>query len=472
MTSTDRNTELLILGAGPGGYPAAFHAADLGMKVTLVDPEPNPGGVCLYRGCIPSKALLHVASFLHEVEQAPEWGIKLTKPKIEAGKLNQWKNGVVQHLTGGLGSLTKQRGIRYLQGKARLKNPNEAAITSAEGKTTNLSFDHAIVATGSVPASLPDLPESSRIMTSTEALDVSDIPATLLVVGGGYIGIELGQIYAALGTRVTLVEMLPEILPGVDRDLVKILERRLNKQFTAIHTKTKISGMSVTKKGIQATLEGQSDDQADFEKVLIATGRKPCTADIGLDDAGVEIGEDGFITVDDRRGTSRKTIYAVGDVAGEPMLAHKATHEARVAVEAIAGKKTVFEPNAIPFVVFSDPEIAWCGLSETNARQQGINIRSTSFPWKASGRAVTLSRSDGLTKMICHAETGRILGLGMAGHGAGELLAEGVLAMELGAVADDLAWTVHAHPTLSETLMEAAQAISGQSTHWKQKGTS
>lgn len=464
--SDKKQTDVLVIGAGPGGYPAAFHAADLGMTVTLVDPEANPGGVCLYRGCVPSKALLHVASFLHQVEQAPEWGLSLGQPDLDLDKLRSWKNKVVKNLTGGLGHLVRQRKIEYVQGTARLKDAHRATVTPQQGDAYDLKFDHAVVATGSVPASLPGLPDSDRVMDSRQALDLPEVPNTLLVVGGGYIGIELGQVYAALGSRVTLVEMLPGILPGADRDLVRLLSRRLDKQFDSVLTGTRVNEVKEHDGRLRVSFEGDRDSEGAFDKIMIAVGRRPLTRELGLSDAGIEVADNGWIEVDEQRRTSRDSVYAVGDVAGEPMLAHKATHEARVAIEAIAGKHSAFDPRAIPFVVFSDPEIAWCGLSQADAKERGASVQIATFPWAASGRAATLSRKDGLTKLVMDPESGRVLGAGIAGHGAGELLAEAVLAMEMGAVAEDLALTIHTHPTLSETVMEAAQGFKGVSTHF------
>ncbi len=464
-----KKTQLLVIGAGPGGYPAAFHAADLGMEVTLVDPEKNPGGVCLYRGCVPSKALLHITCFLHEVEQASRWGISVGDPEINSAKVEKWKQSVVKKLTGGLGQLCKQRKIHYIRGTARLKDPDTAVIEPSEGEQKELVFENAILATGSEPQTIPGVPDSSRVMTSRQALDVGDLPENLLVVGAGYIGLELGQVYASLGSKVTVVEMLPEILSGADRDLVKFLSKRLNRMFEGIHTETRVEKMEEKDDGVHVSFSGDKVKKNVFDKVMLAVGRKPLTDKVGIENTSIVVTDKGFVEVDGQRRTAENNIFALGDVAGEPMLAHKATHEARVAVEAIAGNKDVFEPKAIPFVVFSDPEIAWCGLTERQAEDKGLDVKVASFPWAASGRAVTLARTDGMTKIISDSETGRIIGVGIAGHNAGELLAEGVLAMEMGAVADDLALTIHTHPTLSETLMEASEAFSRHSTHYKGK---
>lgn len=462
----DNTTDLLVIGAGSGGYSAAFHAADLGMSVTLVDPEPNPGGVCLYRGCVPSKALLHVVSFLHDAEQASDWGVRLGKPDVDIARLAGWKNSVVERLTQGLGQLVKQRNIRYVQGTAKLRDAHDAVLEPTGGDRTDIAFEHAIMATGSMPASIPGVPDSPRVMTSRQALDLADLPERLLVVGGGYIGLELGQVYAALGSSVTLVEMQPEILPGADRDLVRFLFKRLEKQFETILPGTKVREMTETDDGMQVSFEGQEETKAMFDKVMVAVGRKPYTANTGLENVDVKISDKGFIEVDRQRRTSEKSIFAVGDVAGEPMLAHKATHEGRVAAEAAAGRRVAFDPRGLPFVVFSDPEIAGCGLSEPEADSAGREVKVMKFPWGASGRAVTLGRPDGLTKMLCDPETGRILGVGMVGRGAAELLGEATLAIEMGAVAEDVGLTIHTHPTLSETLMEAAQAFGQHSTHF------
>jgi dihydrolipoamide dehydrogenase len=434
---TDGQKDLVVIGAGPGGYPAAFRAADLGMKVALVDPRANPGGVCLYCGCVPSKALLHVAAFLHELELAPQWGVSVGTPQVNIEKLRGWKRSVIENLTKGLGQLVRQRGIEYIRGTARLENAHRVLITPTVGETRSIEFEHAIVATGSAPATIPGTPRSPRIMNSQQALDPQTAPQRLLVVGGGYIGLELGQVYAALGSKVTVVETMPEILSGADRDLMQFLSKRLNAQFEGVKTNTRVAKMEETDSGIRAVLEGEHGGEDVFDKIMISVGRKPLTEELGLENTHVNLTGKGSIEVDGQRRTAEPSIFAVGDVAGEPMLAHKATHEGCVAAEAAAGKKTVFEPQAIPFVVFSDPEIAWCGLSQTEAERQGRKVKITTFPWAASGRAATISRPDGVTKLLCDPENGRILGVGIAGQGAGELLAEAVLAMEMGATADD-----------------------------------
>ena len=467
MSTNTNATQLAVIGAGPGGYPAAFLAADLGLQVTLIDMEPRPGGVCLYRGCIPSKALLHAAKLLAEAREATDWGIEFSEPKINLEKLRTWKESVVQQLTGGTGQLAKQRKINFIQGRATFLNARTLNIQRTDGQEEALAFDHAIVATGSRPAMIPNLSlDSERLIDSTGALELSDIPKTLLVIGGGYIGLELGTVYAALGSQVSVVEMLPGLLPGADRDLVRILSKRLEKVFHSIMLNTTVAELHVVKEGIKVKLEGDVEEpEQTFEKVLLSVGRQPNSNDLGLENTNVEVDQRGFIIVDEQRRTSESTIYAIGDVAGEPMLAHKATHEGRVAAEAIAGHKVAFEPHAIPAVVFTDPEIAWCGLTEMQAEEEGRSIEVARFPWGASGRAQTLGRPDGLTKLVIDPDTGRVIGVGIVGSGAGELISEGVLAVEMAALASDIKLSIHPHPTLSETVMEAAEVFYGQSTH-------
>ena len=461
---------LAVFGGGPGGYAAAFLAADLGMQVTLIDPETNPGGVCLYRGCIPSKALLHVAKLIEESQQAKNWGIDFPRPNIDLTRLRGWKESVVKKLTGGLGQLSKQRHVEYIQGRAAFENSTTLRITKSDGAETSLSFDRIIIATGSRPAIIPAFKlDSPRMMDSTAALNLEDVPGSLLVVGGGYIGLELGSVYAALGTRVTVVEMLPGLLPGADRDLVLPLHKRLEKMFEAILLNTTVASLKVDDAGIRATFEGpslqESNREKTFDRVLVSVGRKPNSEIPGIETTQVKVSQRGFIEVNKQLQTADPSIYAIGDVVGEPMLAHKASHEGRVAVEAIAGHKVAFEPNAIPAVVFTDPEIAWCGLTETQAEKEKREIKVAKFPWGASGRAVTLDRSEGMTKLIVDPETERVLGVGIVGAGAGELIAEGVLAIEMAALASDVAMTIHPHPTLSETVMESAEVFFGTSTH-------
>lgn len=460
-------TKLVVIGGGPGGYAAAFLAADLGIETTLVEMETNPGGVCLYRGCIPSKALLHVAKLLNEAREAENIGLTFAEPQINLDKMRAWKESVVGKMTGGLGKLVKARKINYVKGRARFASATELDIETANG-TQKLGFDYAILATGSRPAKVPAFDIGSpRIMDSTGALQLENIPETLLVVGGGYIGLELGSVYAALGTKVTVVEMTPTLLPGADRDLVKVLESHIKTKMHAMLMETKVVSMEDIGNGVKVTFEGEkvAEKEQIFEKVLISIGRVPNSQDLGLENTKIVPDKRGFVAVDAQRRTVEPTIYAIGDIAGEPMLAHKASHEGRLAVEVIAGHKAVWEPQAIPAVVFTDPEIAWAGLTETQAEKEGRKINVSRFPWAASGRATTLDRSDGVTKIITDPETERVLGVGIAGPGAGELIAEGTLAIEMGAVASDVKLTIHPHPTLSETVMESAEVLFGQATH-------
>jgi dihydrolipoamide dehydrogenase len=461
-------TQLVVIGGGPGGYAAAFYAADLGLEVTLVELEKNPGGVCLYRGCIPSKALLHVAKLLEETRHASAWGLEYSEPKIDLDKLRDWKNSVVTKLTGGLGALTKQRKVTFIQGRARFENASTLSIEKADGSTEQLAFEKAILATGSRPARVGALwLDSPRMMDSTSALELPDIPKTLLVIGGGYIGLELGSVYAALGTKVTVVEMTDSLLAGADRDLVQILHKRLEKKFHQILLSTKVLGLKEGKNAITASLQsadGQTTEQK-FDRVLMSIGRVPNSQNLGLEKTSIETDQRGFVVVDAQRRTREANIYAIGDIAGEPMLAHKASHEARVAVDAILGHPVAWQPNAIPAVVFTDPEIAWAGLTETQAAQQGRAVDVARFPWAASGRALTLDRTDGVTKLVLDPATQQVLGVGICGPGAGEMIAEGTLAVEMGATAEDLKSTIHAHPTLSETVMESAEVFFGQATH-------
>ncbi|MHB8905124.1 MAG: dihydrolipoyl dehydrogenase [Melioribacteraceae bacterium] len=468
------NTQLAVIGGGPGGYAAAFLAADLGMQVTLIDLEKNPGGVCLYRGCIPSKALLHIAKLIKEAEEAKKWGVEFGEPKIDLDKLRDFKNGVVNKLTGGLGQLSKQRKVNFIQGKATFINSNSLSVKKVDGTTDEVHYEKAILATGSVPSKVPGLSiESPLVMDSTSALELNDVPKRLLVIGGGYIGLELSTVYAALGSKVTVVEMLSGLLPGADRDLVAVLDKRVKSMMENVFTDTKVvelrdsvpSGKE-TSEGITVRLEGEkvTEPLQTFDKVLISVGRRPVTTGFGLENTKVKIGERGFVTVDKTLKTDDPNIYAIGDIVGNPMLAHKAAAEGKVAVEAILGHKTAFEPNAIPAVVFTDPELAWTGITEIEAREKGIKVEVAKFPWGASGRATTLDRNDGMTKLIIEPGTERILGVGIVGVGAGDMIAEGTLAIEMGAVVKDLELTIHPHPTLSETMMAAAEVFYGHAT--------
>ena len=453
---------LVVIGGGPGGYAAAFRAAEFGLQVTLVDPEANPGGVCLYRGCIPSKALLHVAKLVSEAEESADIGVRFGKPEIDTARVRAWKNEVIEQLTGGLGSKRDKLKIEHLRGLARFQDARTLEVTLSDGSTTSLEFDQAILASGSRPLPLPDMPADSRaIIDSTGALELADVPSSLLVVGGGYIGLELGSAYAALGSKVSVVEMTDGLLPGCDRDLVSVLKRRLDKKFAEIMLKTKVVELKEQKNGVAVILEDKKGEQVKrrFEKVLIAIGRKPNTESLGLDNTSVEVDDKGFVVVDGQQRTAQKNIFAIGDIAGEPMLAHKAYGEAAVAAEAAAGRPAVFDPRAIPAVVFTDPEIAWCGLTETAAREQKIKIKTAKMPWRGNGRTLTLGRSDGMTKLIVDPENDRLLGMAVAGPGAGELIAEGVVAMELAALSEDLRKSIHPHPTLSETIYDAAEML-------------
>jgi dihydrolipoamide dehydrogenase len=459
-------SQLVVLGAGPGGYAAAFYAADLGMQVALIDEDKNPGGVCLYRGCIPSKALLHVAKVVDEARHAGNWGVTFGEPAIDVDRLRAYKQGVVDKLTAGVGGIAKMRKVRFVQGRATLTGPKSLTVAGASGET-EVQFEHLILATGSHPTKIPSLSlDSPRVMDSTSGLELPDVPKSLLVIGGGYIGLELGTVYATLGSKVSVVEMTPGLLPGADRDLVQVLEKRLKKLFASIVLNTKVVKVVEDGRGIRVTFEGEvAEKEQVFDRVLVAVGRRPNSKIPGLETTKVKVDPKGFIETDPQRRTAEPTIFAIGDVAGEPMLAHKASHEARVAVEAIAGHKAVFEPHAIPAVVFTDPEIAWCGLTESQAQADGIEFEVAKFPWGALSRAITVDRPDGLTKLVLEKSTGRVLGVGIAGSGAGELIAEGALAIEMGASAEDMKLVIHPHPTLSESLMESAEVFFGQSTH-------
>ena len=456
--------ELVVVGAGPGGYAAAFLAADKGMRVTLIDALDKPGGTCLYVGCIPSKALLHAAKLITDAREAGPWGIHFAPPKIDLNALRAQEVKIVETLGKNLAELSKRRKVEYVRGRATFADSR--ALRLEDGSTRR--FKHCVIAVGSSPVVPPSLKlESPRIMDSSAALRFEEVPPKLLIVGGGYIGLELGCVYAALGSAVTVVEMTEGLLPGVDRDLVRPLQSRLEGQFHKIYLKTKVTKLAETADGIRATLEGEEVDEREpvFERVLVAVGRRPNSRGLGLENTKVQVDDKGFIRVDQQRRTTDENIYAIGDVAGEPMLAHKAMHEGKVAVEAIAGEPVAFDSRAIPAVVFTDPEIAWCGLTETEAQRQKREVKVVRFPWGASGRAATLGRPEGLTKLVTEPETERVLGVGIVGVGAGELIAEGVLAVEMAASARDLALSIHPHPTLTETIGEAAESLYGSTTH-------
>jgi len=451
--------KIIILGGGPGGYTAAFLAADKGMDVTLVDIGNKPGGVCLHRGCIPSKALLHIAHLINETKEAKSWGIHFGDPKIDLESVRKWKNQIIDKMANGLTQLSKQRNIKFISGKGVFKDSNTLKV---EG--TEFPFDHCIIATGSSPTQpFANIPNT---FNSTEALNLDSIPGNLLVIGGGYIGLELGSVYAALGSQVTVVEITDQLLNGVDRDLVRLLQNKIKKQFEAIFLETQVVALENNSSGVLVTLKNKTGtEQRDFDQVLISVGRNPNTNGLGLENTNVKINDKGFIIVDLEQKTNDPCISAIGDVTGDPMLAHKASHAAKLAVEVIEGKSTNFENRVIPAIVFTEPEIAWAGLTETQAQIDGENISVAKFPWGASGRAQSLGHSEGLTKLIIEPKTEKILGVGLSGTGAGELISEGVLAIEMGIKAKDLALMIHPHPTLSETLMEAAEVFYGTATH-------
>jgi len=463
------DTQLVVLGGGPGGYAAAFLAADLGMQVTLVEREPRLGGVCLLRGCIPSKALLHVAKAMADARHLAEWGVSFPEPKLNLDAMRARKDKVIATLTGGLAQLAKKRNVRLVRARAEFADSQSLRLLPAGDQPLEddrLGFEHCILATGSSPARIPifDLP-TSRVMDSTGGLDLPDVPESLLIVGGGYIGLEMATVYAALGSRVTVVEMTDGLLPGADRDLVRPLQKRLEDQLAAIYLNTKVVSLKDKKKGIEVAFEGPVETPVQqFARVLVAVGRKPNSAGLGLEKTRVEVNPRGFVAVDRRQQTADPRILAIGDVAGEPMLAHKAAHEGKVAVEVLAGEPAEFSPRAIPAVVFTDPEIAWAGLTETEAKQSGRPVQPAVFPWAASGRAQSVGRTEGLTKWLVDPASQRLLGCGIVGYGAGDLISEAVVAIEMGATVRDLVDSIHPHPTLSETLGNAAEVFLGTAT--------
>ena len=469
MSNETLKCDIAVLGAGPGGYAAAFMAADLGKKVVLIDPLKNPGGVCLHWGCIPTKALLRVVNLKDEVEESKEWGLKFDNLDIDVKKLVEFKNSVVEKLTGGLGQLVERRKITYLRGHGKFTDDHSIEVTPVdEGSVRSVEFENAIIATGTRAATIPgaDL-ESEKILYAKPALDLEEIPKTLLVVGAGYIGLELGSLYAKLGSEVTVVEMLDEIMPGTDRDLVKVFLKANKNTFKELRTGTKVEKIEERKKDLEITFAAKDGEKetVTYERVLITVGRVPNTDSIGLDKAGLEPGEKGFIEVDEQRRTSVSHIFAIGDITGPPLLAHKAYQEGRVAARVAAGEKGAYDPATIPSVEYTDPEMAWAGISEREAEEQGLDVRVTSFPWAASGRAATLGNTVGKTKLIFDSESGRLLGAGIVGRRADELIPETALAIEMAAVAEDISTTIHPHPTLSETIMEAADAFFGTPTH-------
>lgn len=465
--NNDVSCQVMVLGSGPGGYTAAFRAADLGLKVVLVERYPTLGGVCLNVGCIPSKALLHTAKVITEAEETEHHGLSFGKPNIDLDKLRSWKaNDVVGKLTGGLAQMAKARGVTVVSGVGKFTSPNQIAVTAADGKVTLVGFENAIIAAGSQATKFPGAPEDERIMDSTGALALADIPKRMLVIGGGIIGLEMGTVYDALGTKVSVVEFMDGLIPGADRDLIRPLQKRMEKRFESILVSTKVSKLEAKADGIYVDFEGANapKETQKYDRVLVSIGRRPNGKNIGAENAGVIVDDRGFIAVDKQMRTNVPNIFAIGDIVGQPMLAHKATHEAKVAAEVIAGHKVEFVANVIPSVAYTDPEIAWVGLTETEAKAKGIEIEKASFPWAASGRALSIARTEGATKLIFDKDTHRVIGAGIVGINAGELLAEAVLAIEMGADAHDLGLTIHAHPTLSETVCFAAELKEGTIT--------
>jgi dihydrolipoamide dehydrogenase len=461
----DSHYDVAVIGGGPGGYAAAFQAADLGLRTAVIEQDPQLGGVCLLRGCIPSKALLHAARLITEAEEAQAWGITFDKPKLDLEALRRRMQAIVGKLTKGVQTLAASRKVEVIHARASFKNATTLSLSGAGGQR-DLSFAHAILATGSRPAIPASLKlDDPRVMDSTGALELPDVPARLLVIGGGYIGLEMGTVYQALGSEVTVVEALPHLLNGADPDLVRPLQLRMQRRFKAIRLNTKVEKLDARKDGVSVSSTGSDGSTTElFDRVLVAVGRKPNTEQLGLEQTKIALSHKGFIQVDKQMRTAEQTVFAIGDVVGEPMLAHKASHEGLVAARVIAGQQAAFDAT-IPAVIFTDPEIAWCGLTEEAAKTSGQHVTIARFPWAASGRATTLGRNDGLTKLVLDAESGRVLGVGICGAGAGELIAEGVLAIEMGAMAEDVAASIHPHPTLSETVMEAAETFHGQATH-------
>jgi len=467
------HAEVLILGGGPGGYTAAFRAADLGKKVTLVERYPVLGGVCLNVGCIPSKALLHVAQLIHEAQEFERHGVSFGTPAVDLDKIREWKASVTKTLTQGLAGLTKQRKVDRIEGVGRFMSANSLEVQSESG-TQTITFDQAIIAAGSHAARIPGFPnDDPRLMDSTDALELETIPEKLLIVGGGIIGLEMATVYHALGSKISVVELMQQIIPGCDKDLVTPLQRRIKKQYDNIWLETKVQSIEPQEEGLKVFFEGKNAPEWElFDRVLVAVGRRPNGTLIDADKAGVKVNDAGFIPVNKQQRTNVPNIFAIGDIVGNPMLAHKATHEGKVAAEVIAGMKVGFDALTIPAVAYTDPEVAWMGLTENEAREQGIDYERAAFPWAASGRSLSFGRNEGVTKILCDKESGRLLGAGMVGPNAGELIAEAVLGLEMGADAEDIGLSIHPHPTLSETFAFAAEMISGTITdlYVKKKG--
>lgn len=466
MGELEQKTQLLVIGSGPGGYAAAFRAADLGLDVAMVDTAARPGGVCLFNGCIPSKALLFISELIHDARRAGEMGVAFGPPRIDIGAVRKWQSRVVRDLAEGLVGLSRRRGVQLIQGRAQFEDAHTVRLQNADIR--RIVFDHAIVATGSRPIAFPGtvFTPGGPVMNSTGALALAAVPRKLLVIGGGYVGLELGSAYAALGSRVTLAEAQDRLLPGVDPDLVNPLQNRLESVFAAIHLESRVASLTTSADGVTAVLEGAAVSREEhFDRTLVAVGRRPVTGDLGLETTRVELDAQGFILVDDRQRTAEPSIFAAGDVTGGLMLAHKAGREGKVAAEVICGQPSAFDARAIPAIVYTDPQIAWCGVSEETARSENRPVKIQRFPWKYSGRAATMGAPEGLTKIILDPPSGRIVGAGMVGRGTEGLIAEAVLAIEMGALAEDLALSIHPHPTLSETEAEAAELYLGGATH-------
>lgn len=463
MGEMTQEVEVVVIGGGPGGYAAAFRAADLGYDVMVVNEDPRLGGVCLHRGCIPSKTLLHVSNLLYDVRHAEPLGLRFPDPEIDVDQIRAFKEKVVDRLADGLMRIAKGRSVQVVEGRAVFEDSNTLRLQGAD--LARVKFDRAIIATGSKAIALPDTEFGERIIDSTGALELPDVPERLLVVGGGYVGLELGSVYAVLGSEVTVVEMLDRLIAQADSDLARPLIRRINEIFANVYTGTKVAKMVERDNEVEVTLEGEVEETLTFDRVLVAIGRRPNSENLGLENTKVEVDDRGFIKVDDRQRTADESIYAIGDVVGGVMLAHKAMYEGRVAAEVIADLPAAFDAAAIPAVVYTDPSLAWAGLTEQEAEEQGRKIEVARFPWTASGRALTMDAPEGMTKIIADPESGLVLGFGIVGRDAGEMISEGVLAIEMGALAEDLAQTIHPHPTLAETEGEAAELFLGSATH-------
>ena len=458
------HTQVAVIGAGPGGYAAAFRAADLGFDVTLIDKNANLGGVCLNVGCIPSKALLHIAKVMDEALDLKQMGVTFSEPKVDLTGVKKWKESVISRLNKGISALAKARNVNILTGTAKFQSDSEITI-STDSEEINLTFDNCIIATGSSPTKISIFPEDDRIMDSTDALELNDVPEKLLVVGGGYIGLEMGTIYHGLGSQVTVVEFLDSLLPGADSDLVAPLQKRVQKQFNEIKLGTKVTGVKPEKKSLKVTFESnKGNTEEDFDRVLVSIGRKPNSKKIGLENTNVNVNDRGFIKIDSKMRTSVENIFAIGDIAGDPMLAHKAAYEGHISAEVIAELPAKNDAKCIPAVIFTDPEIAWAGLTETEAKAQNIPYEKGEFPWRASGKAIAHGRTEGLTKTIFDPHTKQILGIGIVGVNAGDMISEGCLAIEMGADAEDIGLTIHPHPTLAESIGLSAEAFQGTVT--------